>query len=849
MSEHADVSSQAGPAYQDPSRSVEERVADLISRMTLAEKISQMVHTAPAIERLGIPAYNWWNECLHGVARAGIATVFPQAIGLAATWDPDLIHKAATIISDEARAKHHEWLRLGIRQIYAGLTFWSPNVNLFRDPRWGRGQETYGEDPYLTSRLGVAFVRGLQGDDPLHPKVVATAKHFAVHSGPESERHRFDARVSERDLRETYLRAFEALVKEARVQSVMGAYNRTNGEACCASPTLLERILRDEWGFSGYVTSDCWAIDDLFGGHALVGSPAEAAAMAVKAGCDLECGCVYQALGEAVERNLVDEKAIDRSLGRLFAARFRLGMFDPPENVPYAQIPFAVNDSLEHRAVALETSRESIVLLKNDGLLPLSKDLGSVAVVGPNADDLWALLGNYNGTPARPVTVLEGIRGKLGPSARLYHAQGCELALRVPPLVPIPSDCLRPLAPDALGKRAGLTAECYGSSSFERGPAETRTDDTVDFAWKGRSDTFSVRWAGYLVPPTTGTYRLGVTGHSYYRLLLDGQEIVTYRGIHHPTQRTREVALEAGRLYPLGLEYANDGLDPQAHLLWSVPGVDYQREALEVAGKADVVIAVLGLSPWLEGEEMPVDVEGFRGGDRTDIALPRPQEELLRKLRALGKPLVLVLLGGSALAVTWADEHVSAILEGWYPGQAGGKAIADVLFGDHNPAGRLPVTFYRSLDQLPPFEDYAMVGRTYRYLSDKPLYPFGHGLSYTRFEYSGLRVAERVDASGELAVSFDLANAGERAGDEVAQLYLRYLDSRVARPIKELAAFQRVRLAPGEARSLAFRVPASQLAYWDGGRFVVEPGRVEVMVGASSEDIRLRGEVEISASG
>ena len=435
------------PVYQDATRPIEERVDDLISRMTLEEKIPQMVHHAPAIERLGIPAYNWWNECLHGVARAGVATVFPQAIGLAATWDVALMGEVATAISDEARAKHHEFVSRGVRQIYTGLTFWSPNVNIFRDPRWGRGQETYGEDPYLTARMGVTFVKGLQGDDPRHLKLVATPKHFAVHSGPELDRHHFDARVDERDLRETYLPAFKACVTEAKAASVMGAYNRTNGEPCCASPTLLRKILREEWGFEGYVVSDCWAINDIFGGHGVVETPAEASALAVKAGCDLECGCAYPSLREAVELGLIDEATIDRAVARLFTARFRLGMFDPPEQVPFARIPYEINDSPGHRALALRAARESIVLLKNEAdpstlsrqpLLPLSKDLKSIAVIGPNADELAVLLGNYNGTPSRAVTPLEGIRRKVSRETVVYHAQGCEIAVGVPPSAACP---------------------------------------------------------------------------------------------------------------------------------------------------------------------------------------------------------------------------------------------------------------------------------------------------------------------------------------------------------------------------------------------------------------------------
>ncbi len=833
--------------------SLEERVDELISRMTLEEKVSQMIFDAAAIERLGIPRYNWWNECLHGVARAGLATVFPQSIGLAATWDPDLLLRVATAISDEARAKHHQAVRQGIRDIYTGLTFWSPTINIFRDPRWGRGQETYGEDPYLTARMGVAFVKGLQGDDPRYLKLVATPKHFAVHSGPEPKRHQFDARVGERDLRETYLFAFEACVKEAKAGSVMGAYNRVNGEPCCASPTLLERILRQEWGFDGYVVSDCGAIHDIYAQHQVVATPEEAAALAVKAGCDLECGGIYYALLDAVKKGLISEESIDQALRRLFTARFRLGMFDPPDQVPYTRIPYEVVSSPQHRELALQAARESIVLLRNEGnLLPLPRDIGAIAVIGPNADDLRVLLGNYNGTPAKAVTPLEGIRRKVAPTTRLYYAPGCEIVDGIAPMEVIPSNCLYPAEGNT--QERGLTAEYYNNADFSGEPVLRRVDRQVDFIWAGTTpltgrwgDQFSVRWTGYLVPPVSGTYRIGVNGFSAYRLYLDGQRISSYKGIHLPILDTREVDLEAGRFYSLCLEYVSEGLDPQVQLLWSPPGVDYTARALEIAQKADVIIAVMGLSPALEGEEMPVDVDGFVGGDRTDIGLPGPQEKLLRQLHALGKPVVLVLLSGSALAVNWAAEHIPAILEAWYPGEMGGEAIADVLFGDYNPGGRLPVTFYRSVEDLPSFEDYRMEGRTYRYFKGEPLFPFGYGLSYTTFALENLHIApERVAVGGEVTVSVDVVNTGPRAGDEVVQLYVHHRDVPGPRPIKELKGFQRVRLQPGERKTVVFTLHTHQLGlHDDSGRYMVWPGTADVMVGHSSRDLPLVGTVEI----
>jgi beta-glucosidase len=842
------------PIYQNSAAPVKDRVDDLISQMTLEEKVSQMVHDAPAIERLGVPAYNWWNECLHGVGRAGVATVFPQAIGLAATWNPDLTHRVATVISDEARAKHHEAIRRGMREIYTGLTFWSPNINIFRDPRWGRGQETYGEDPYLTAQMGVSFVKGLQGDDPRYLKLVATPKHYAVHSGPESDRHHFDAIASERDLWETYLPAFKACVKEGKAASVMGAYNRTNGEPCCASPTLLEKILRQQWCFEGYVVSDCGAILDIYAHHKVVHTPQEAAAMAVKNGCELNCGQVYPALLDAVKQGLISKDSIDRAVKRLFTARFRLGMFDPPDQVPYAQIPYNILASPEHRQLALRAARESIVLLKNeDGLLPLRKDLESIAVIGPNADDLQVLLGNYNGTPAKPVTALEGIRRKISPSTTLFYTPGCDIADGVPPLQAIPPTCLRPMDADA--SETGLAAVYYDNPRFEGEPVLRRVDRVVDFVWKdttpltGRwGEKFAVRWTGFLVPPVSGTYRLGVNGFSAYNLYLDGELVVQYKDIHHPVLKTKEIELEAGRFYSLRLDYVSRGLDPQVQLLWSIPGLDRVAQALDVAAKADVVVAVMGLSPTLEGEEMPVEVPGFAGGDRTDINLPRPQQELLKHIHALGKPFVLVLLNGSALALKWEAEHIPAILEAWYPGQAGGDALADVLFGDYNPAGRLPVTFYRSAEDLPPFEDYQMDGRTYRYFQGEPLFPFGHGLSYTTFQFDNLHIDQSaVKAGSKVQVKIDVTNTGDRVGDEVVQLYVRHRDATVPRPIKELKGFKRVTLQPGERKTVIFTLYAHQLGLYDEAmRHVVQPGTVEVMIGGSSYHLPLVGTFEIT---
>jgi beta-glucosidase len=823
--------------YQNPDLSLDQRIDDLVSRMTLEEKVGQTLYEAPAIDRLGIPAYNWWNEALHGVARAGRATVFPQAIGLAATWDTDLMLEVATVISDEARAKHHESVRRGRRGIYEGLTFWSPNINIFRDPRWGRGMETYGEDPYLTGRLGVEFVKGLQGDDPRYLKTVATPKHYAVHSGPEPDRHSFDAVVDERDLRETYLPAFRATILEADAQSVMCAYNRFRGKPCCGSDELLQKILREEWGFSGYVVSDCWAIKDIYEGHKTVGTGPEAAAVALRSGTDLNCGDTYGCLVKAVDQGLISEAEIDLSLKRLLRARFMLGMFDPPERVPYAGIPHEINEAESHRELALRAARKSIVLLKNDrNILPLRKDLNRVAVIGPNANDVEVLLGNYNGVPSDPVTPLEGIRQKL-PEAEVVYERGCDIAERTPTPQTIPSSVLLSGPGSADGE--GLRAEYFNNNEFEAEPFVVRTDATVDFEWwedpplaRMKPDGFSVRWTGVLVPETSGRYSLGVRAFGGARFFLDGSLLVEFSDRHHAHARLKEIRLEAGRHYEIRLEYWDRRADAMVQLVWARPDAGLHEKAVEAARGADLAIMVMGLSPRIEGEEMPVSIPGFSGGDRTEIGLPGPQEKLIRDVAALGKPLVLVLLNGSALAVNWAAQNVPAIVEAWYPGQAAGRALADVLFGDHNPAGRLPVTFYRSVEQLPPFKEYAMKERTYRYFTGEPLFPFGHGLSYTTFEYSDLQIPGQVQSGDEVAVEVRLKNSGEMAGEEVVQLYLTDLEASGTVPIRSLKGFRRVHLEPGEEKVVTFTLHPRQLSLIDNEQQrVLEPGSFQVSVG------------------
>ena len=825
------------PRYLNPSLPLDQRVDDLISRMTLEEKVSQMMNAAPAIPRLGIPEYDWWNEALHGVAISGVATVFPQAIGLGATFDPRLMSRVATVISTEARAKYHEAQRRGNRARFYGLTFWSPNINIFRDPRWGRGQETYGEDPYLTARLGVEFVKGLQGNDPKYLKTVSTPKHYAVHSGPEPERHRFNAAAAERELRETYLPAFRATVMEVHARSVMCAYNRTNGEPCCANTKLLSDILRGEWGFDGYVVSDCGAIDDIYQRHHFVKTAEEASALAVKRGTDLECGDSYKSLVNAVKQGLISEAEIDRALKRLFEARFRLGMFDPPGIVPYANIPFSANDSEEHRQLALEAARESIVLLKNENhMLPLRKDLKSIAVIGPNADEVQVLLGNYNGQPSRATTPLAGIRQGVSPQTKVTYSIGTTLTEIS--VAPVPASSLR--GPE--GER-GLQAEYFANKNLEGAPALKRVDEVVNFDW-GMSnpapglpaDDFSARWTGKVIPTMSGKYRFGAIADDGVRIYLDGKLIAEDWTQHAPTAVTGEVELQAGKSYDVKMEYYESKIGAVAKLVWQPPVIRVGSpfaEAIKVAKDADTVILVLGLSTQLEGEEMTVREPGFLGGDRTDIQLPARQQQLLEAVAATGKPIVLVLMSGSALAVPWAAAHVGAIVQAWYPGEEGGAAIADVLFGDYNPAGRLPVTFYKSVDQLPPFETYAMDGRTYRFFKGQPLYPFGHGLSYTRFKYSSINISSQsVKPTDKLTITAAVENAGTREGDEVVQLYVTDVAASVRVPIRSLAGVERVHLKPRERRVVSFTLEPRQLSViTDDGRRVVEPGEFKVIVG------------------
>jgi beta-glucosidase len=820
--------------FRNPSLSLEERVNDLVSTMTLQEKADQLLYTAPAIPRLGIPAYNWWNEALHGVARAGYATVFPQSITIANSWDENLLFNVATAISDEARAKYHEFQRRGETGIYQGLTFWSPNINIFRDPRWGRGHETYGEDPFLTGRLGYEFVKGMQGDDPRYLKTVATAKHYAVHSGPEPLRHSFNAKVSEIDLRETYLPAFRSLVMDAQVYSVMGAYNMFRDYPCCANP-ILYGILRNEWGFKGYIVSDCWAISDFYKFTHFAKDAAEAAAQAVKAGTDLECGVDYKNLVEAVNRGLLTEADINVAVKRIFTARFRLGMFDPDAIVPYAQIPFFVNCSDYNNSLSREAERKSIVLLKNENnLLPLSKDIKTIAVIGPNADNFESLIGNYNGIPKDPVTVLKGINNKLSPATKIIYAEGSDLADGIHNLTPIPSRYLT--TPEGV---QGAYGEYFSNRDMNGDPVFTRIDDNVDFYWEFISprydmpdNNFGIRWTTYLTPPVTGTYAIGSRGSSGYDILLDGKKLISSMNEYEALHIEATAELEAGKKYKIEVLYKNFAGDAAIKLLWATPRPKLIEQAVSAAKESDAVILVLGLSQRLEGEEMAIKIDGFVGGDRTSLNLPASQEKLLDEVVATGKPVVVVLMSGGALSINSAQDKAAAILLAGYGGQQGGNAVADIIFGDYNPAGRLPVTYYKSIDQIPAFENYDMTGKTYRFFSKEPLYPFGYGLSYTTFKYSELSIPETMAAGDQVNIKVKVTNTGKVAGDEVVELYLTDEKATTPRPIRQLEGFTRISLKAGESKVVEFKLEPRQFSMINNKeKRVIEPGYFTISVG------------------
>jgi beta-glucosidase len=840
----AAAQSDAKPAYLDTSLPPEQRAADLVHRMTLEEKATQVVNQARAIPRLNVPAYDWWSESLHGVAVNG-TTEFPEPIGLAATFDAPAIHRMAIAIGTEGRIKHAQDVRAGHSNIFEGLDFWAPNINIFRDPRWGRGQETYGEDPFLTARMGVAFVTGMQGDDPRYYRVISTPKHFAVHSGPEPTRHSADVTVSKHDELDTYLPAFRATVTEAKAGSVMCAYNSINGQPACANEFLLEDQLRGWWNFQGYVVSDCGAVLDIHEGHKFNTTQAESSAVSLRRGMDNECVDFtfkvkddhdYKPYLDAVKQGYLKESEIDTAVTRLFTARMKLGMFDPPEMVPYTKIDEKLLDGAEHRAMARKLANEAMVLLKNDGVLPLKTAGIKIAVVGPLADQTKVLLGNYNGTPTHTVSILEGIRGEF-PNAAITYVAGTQFLGH--DAEPVPASAL------TVDGKPGITAS-YSKLDMANlnNPAATqpvaqRVEPTLDAAANGvpaeaaSVHPLAVRWEGSLTAQETGDYNLGLMASGFFRMQLDGKSVTSSYGGNAKEAKLGRVHLEAGKPAALRVEYSpGENGEPAAKLVWSKVDLKPQPAAVEAAKGADVVVAVVGITSELEGEEMQVSEEGFKGGDRTSIALPKPEEDLLQAVAATGKPLVVVLTNGSALGVNWANEHSNAIIDAWYPGEEGGAAVAETLSGSNNPGGRLPVTFYKDVSQLPPFEDYSMKGRTYRYFEGTPLYPFGYGLSYTKFSYGGLSVPkDAVTVGSPVVAEVTVTNTGKRAGDEVAELYLSFPGVPGA-PLRALRGFQRVHLEAGASQKLHFELKARELSMvTEAGEPIIAEGQYSISIG------------------
>lgn len=807
------LNSHPTPSYLDTTLKPAVRSADLVSRMTLMEKIGQMQHVAPAIPRLGIPAYTWWSEALHGAVGSPV-TVFPQAIGLSASFDANLVGDVARAISDEGRARYQLALKKkGLTGMHEGLDFWAPNINIFRDPRWGRGQETYGEDPYLTSRMAVAYVRGLQGVAAGRYKAIATPKHFAVHSGPDPERHRFNAVADPRDIWNTYLPAFRAAVVEGGARSIMSAYSALNGKPDSASEYLLKTILRDAWGFHGYVVSDCGAIPDIVSGHKAAANLAEADALAVYAGCDLECGDAYQALKDAVNNGLVSEQAIDTSVQRLYEARIRLGMFDNPTRWgPWGIVPPKVIDSPAHRNLARRAAQESIVLLKNSGILPL-RGYRRIAVIGPNAEDAVVPLGNYNGTPSKTVTVLQGIRAAAPKWVHVSYAQGAPRMGEGG--TPIP-------AKNLVG---GVKGEYFVGEDLKGSPAFSQRSAALNFDWGEGSpgirippDRFSARWSTVLVPDVDGQYQIGTRTDDGSRLWVNDRLVIDDWNIHPAKTNLATVSLRGGQAYQIRMEFFEHSGQASAALLWAPPKNQEYAEATQLAEQNDLTILVLGLSGDLENEEL----------DRTSLDLPAPQKGLLNAVLATGKPVVVVLESGSCLTVS--DPRIKGILQAWYPGEEGGTAIAAALFGRSNPSGRLPITFYQSLDQVPPFRSYKMENRTYRYLHQRPLYPFGYGLSYTTFAYGQPQV-RRLPQRGIIA-TVTVKNTGKMEGDEVVQVYASHENAIWPEPVRKLVAFQRVHLKRGQSKKLSLLIRPEGLAQSDGkGQLSILPGTYVFNIG------------------
>jgi beta-glucosidase len=835
--------------YLNPQLSPEQRATDLVGRLTLAEKALEMQNNSAAIARLNIPAYQWWSEALHGVINEGV-TEYPEPIGLAATFDAPSIHTMAGQIGIEGRIKHVQNLREGHTGIMGGLDFWSPNLNIFRDPRWGRGQETYGEDPFLTGRMGVAYVTGLQGDNPKYYLGIATPKHFAVHSGPEPTRHFADVDVSKHDQVDTYTPAFRAAVVEGKAGSVMCAYNAINGEPACANRFLLQDQLRGKWGFQGYVVSDCDAVRDVAANHRYRPTQAQGAAISVIRGMDNECVTFSSRYGEPVEKAYIDavqqgylpESTLDTALIRLFTARMKLGMFDPPDMVPYTKIDEKELDSAEHRAHARKLANESMVLLKNDGLLPLKPGIRSIAVVGPLADQTRPLIGNYAGQPTHIVSILEGLHAEF-PNTKITFVPGTQF-LRTDG-TPVPDALLT--TPDG---KPGLKAE-YTEVPMRGGfppatppkPVASRTEPNVKLTATNLppqiadKKAFGVRWSGFLTPTETGDFLLGLRAEGFARLTADDKQVATAFGGNSSSASVGRIHLEQGRKVSLNISYGSNNAKRHAELIWMKVINGPSPEAIAAAKNADAVIAVVGITSQLEGEEMPVTEPGFLGGDRTSIDLPQPEDDLVKALATTGKPLAVVLMNGSALAVNWINEHANAVLEAWYPGEEGGSAVAETLSGKNNPAGRLPVTFYTGVSQLPNFEDYGMANRTYRYFNGKPLYPFGYGLSYSTFSYSDLSIPSRpIDAGQPLDVEVKVTNTGKVAGEEVVQVYLKFPPVKGA-PLAALRGFQRIHLEPGASQKVHFELKDRDLGMVaEDGSPIVAQGDYTISVGGGQPD-------------
>jgi beta-glucosidase len=835
------------PAYLDPNLPAEQRAADLVKRMTLEEKASQLVNQARAIPRLGVPGYDWWSEALHGVATNG-TTEFPEPVALAATFDPKGIHQMATDIGTEARVVHAQSVDAnGNSVIFHGLDFWAPNINIFRDPRWGRGQETYGEDPFLTARMGVAFVTGMQGDDPHYYRVISTPKHYAVHSGPEPTRHSADVPVSKHDELDTYLPAFRATVTEAKADSVMCAYNSINGQPACANEFLLDDQLRGKWDFKGYVVSDCGAVHDIANGHKFEPSVEQAVAISLTRGMDNECidfrakvtdDHDYRPYLDAVKDGYLKEGAIDTALVRLFTARIKLGMFDPPQMVPYSKIDASELNSAEHRALALKLANEAMVLLKNDGTLPLKTTGAKILVVGPLAEQTRVLLGNYNGIPTHTVSILEGLKQEFSGDT-IQFMQGTGFLSKQ--TQPVPNALLT--TDGQPGVKATYLHQDIVSFSNEKSSGTaalaTRVEPGIDISAQPLPsaatgvDPLTVRWETTLTPAETGDYNLGVETDGFFRVFLDGKLVTIANYPHGVETVTGKAHLEAGKPYKLEVEYQRTAnATPHLRLMWGKMDRGVDPAVVTAAQNADVVLAVVGITSELEGEEMNVNEPGFKGGDRTSLDLPEPEEKLLEALSAAGKPMVVVLTNGSALGVNWANAHANAILDAWYPGEEGGTAVAQTLSGRNNPAGRLPVTFYKDVSELPPFEDYSMKGRTYRYFAGTPLYPFGYGLSYTKFSYSKLTLpADPVEAGKPVVLEATVTNSGSRAGDEVAQLYLTF-PSVPGAPLRALRGFERVHLEPGASQTVRFELKPRDLSMvTEAGEPIVAEGVYVATVG------------------